>query len=97
MGKSCQNVQGYGSSIQSRRSYKKRNGNDNGSITLEIQTCGWFDVKRWVLSFGKDAMVLEPENMRAEILEEVRLMTENYLRYFFSGSRTENDILVSYP
>ncbi len=59
---------------------QKINENDDGSIVLQIQTCGWFDVKRWVLSFGKDARVLEPEKMRAEILEEVRLMTENYLK-----------------
>lgn len=52
--------------------------NDDGSIILGMQTCGWFDVKRWVLSFGKDATVLEPEKMRAEIFEEVRIMAENH-------------------
>lgn len=52
--------------------------NEDGSIILEMQTCGWFDVKRWVLSFGKDARVIAPEKMRAEIFEEVRIMAENH-------------------
>lgn len=52
--------------------------NDDGSIILELQTCGWFDVKRWILSFGKDAMVLEPEKMKYEIHEEVKYIAENY-------------------
>jgi predicted DNA-binding transcriptional regulator YafY len=52
--------------------------NSDGSIILQMQTCGWFDVKRWVLSYGKDARVLEPEKMRMEILEEIKIIAESY-------------------
>ncbi len=52
--------------------------NTDGTIILEMQTCGWFDVKRWVLSFGKDARVIEPEKMRYEIFEEAGKIAENH-------------------
>lgn len=32
----------------------------DGSIELWMKTSGWYDVKKWVLSFGADAKVLEP-------------------------------------
>lgn len=43
----------------------------DGSVTLSMQTSGWIDIKRWVLSFGAEALVLEPEELREEIREEV--------------------------
>lgn len=57
---------------------QKVNENDDGSIILEMQTCGWFDVKRWILSFGKDARVIEPEKMKNEIIEEAGQIAKNY-------------------
>lgn len=54
--------------------------NEDGSITLEMQTCGWFDVKRWVLSFGKDARVIAPEKMKNEIIEEAEQIVKIYLK-----------------
>lgn len=43
----------------------------DGSIILEMKTSGWWDVKKWVLSFGAEAEVLGPEGMRKEINEEL--------------------------
>ncbi len=40
----------------------------DGSIILELNTSGWFDVKRWILSFGADARLLEP----IELVEELK-------------------------
>lgn len=39
----------------------------DGSVLLTINTSGWDDIRRWVLSFGRDAELLEPADMRAEI------------------------------
>jgi predicted DNA-binding transcriptional regulator YafY len=44
---------------------------DDGSIVLEMETCGWLDVKRWVLFYGMHAEVLQPQEMRNEIVEEL--------------------------
>jgi predicted DNA-binding transcriptional regulator YafY len=44
----------------------------DGSITLEMETRGWFDVKKWVLSHGMHAEVLEPKEMREEIAAELK-------------------------
>ncbi|MBI4745072.1 MAG: transcriptional regulator [Deltaproteobacteria bacterium] len=50
----------------------------DGSIILEVKTSGWWDVKRWVLSFGADAEVLEPEKLRKELEKELKDMVKNY-------------------
>lgn len=50
----------------------------DGSIVLWMKTSGWWDVKKWVLSFGKNAEVLEPVKMRYEIRAELSATLENY-------------------
>jgi len=45
---------------------------EDGSIILSMDTSGWWDVKRWVLSYGSDAKVIEPEAFRMEIADELR-------------------------
>lgn len=50
----------------------------DGSIILEMETCGWFDLKRWVLSYGAEAEVLEPAEMRVEIGKELRNCSLKY-------------------
>ena len=42
--------------------------NEDASVLLEMETLGWLDVKRWVLSYGRHAEVLEPIGMRQEIV-----------------------------
>jgi predicted DNA-binding transcriptional regulator YafY len=46
--------------------------NPDGSIILTMTTSGYRDVKRWVMSFGKEAGLLEPEGMKKEIEEELK-------------------------
>lgn len=53
--------------------------NADGSIILTMQTYGWADVKRWVLSFGRDALVILPEKMKQEIIEEHKKTMDLYL------------------
>ena len=50
----------------------------DGAIILELQTSGWWDVKKWVLSFGAEARVLEPEELRSEMAEELSRARAGY-------------------
>lgn len=50
----------------------------NGSIVLQMDVWGWLDVKRWVLSYGSKARVLEPLELRDEIAEELRASAAGY-------------------
>lgn len=54
--------------------------NKDGSIILEMKTSGMNDVKRWVLSYGADARVIEPEKLKIEIIRELAASGENYKR-----------------
>lgn len=60
--------------IQERRWAKKQRitKRKDGSIVLAMETSGWWDVEKWVLSFGADAEVLEPLEMRDEIKEHLQ-------------------------
>lgn len=66
--------------IQERRWAKdqKITTSRDGSITLIMNTSGWYDVKRWILSFGPDAELLEPAEMREELNVAARKMVELY-------------------
>ena len=44
---------------------------NDGNLTLSMTTSGYRDVKRWVMSFGIDAELLEPEQMKQEIVDEL--------------------------
>ena len=43
------------------------------------------EIKRWILSFGRHAEVIEPEELRGEIGEEVEQMTELYGKMHVAG------------
>jgi len=66
--------------IEERRWVKdqKITKSKNGSIVLTMKTSGWYDVKRWILSFGPEAELLEPEEMREEIKAAAQEMAELY-------------------
>lgn len=51
---------------------------DDGSIVLTLETSGRWDVKKWVLSFGAEAELLEPVEMRQEIRRELMRTLEGY-------------------
>ena len=42
----------------------------DGSILLTLTASGRKDIKRWILSLGSDGEVLEPKDLRREIVEE---------------------------
>jgi predicted DNA-binding transcriptional regulator YafY len=41
-------------------------------------TSGRDDVKRWILGYGAEAKVLEPRDLREEIIEEIARLEKNY-------------------
>lgn len=54
---------------------------EDGSLILSLQTAGWIEVKYWVLQFGCQAEVLSPESLRDACKDEIKSMSERYLRY----------------
>lgn len=52
--------------------------NEDGSIIFSLKTGGAYELKRWVLSFGSEAELLEPANLREEIEFEIRLAGKLY-------------------
>lgn len=46
----------------------------DGSLTLTMTTSGRRDVKRWIMSFGKEARLLEPEDLKREIDDELKII-----------------------
>ena len=51
---------------------------DDGSVVITVNTSGVFDVKKWVLSYGSSAKVLEPGFLADEIEDEIEKMKKNY-------------------
>ena len=45
---------------------------------FKVRTCGVYWLKRWVMSLGKEAEVLEPEWLRAEMRAEAEIMAAIY-------------------
>ncbi|MDO9068405.1 MAG: WYL domain-containing protein [Deltaproteobacteria bacterium] len=50
----------------------------DGSIELWMKTSGWYDVKKWILSFGSDAELLGPEELRDKIRNEAKKIAKAY-------------------
>lgn len=50
----------------------------DGSVLLTLSTSGRNDVKRWVLSFGAQAVVIEPTDLAKEVSEELVAALNNY-------------------
>ena len=51
---------------------------DDGSIILIMTTSGLGDVMRWVMQYGSDAEVLEPEELRQSMIKDISLMQQRY-------------------
>ena len=45
---------------------------DDGRVVLRLRAGGFYEIKSWVLSFGATAEVLEPEELREAVREEMR-------------------------
>ena len=50
----------------------------DGSVVAEFDLDDAEEIKRWILSFGKHAVVLRPDELRQEIVEELAALTAAY-------------------
>lgn len=54
---------------------------EDGAVTLQMVVRGLNDLKRWVLGYGKGAVVQEPPELRKMVAEEVEHMNYNYANF----------------
>lgn len=50
----------------------------DGSLVAELHLSVTEEIKRWVLGFGKEAEVLEPEELRKEMAQELQTLLSQY-------------------
>jgi predicted DNA-binding transcriptional regulator YafY len=50
----------------------------DGSITLHLRTTGLGEIARWVMSYGRHAVVLRPSRLRRMVIGELKEGIENY-------------------
>ncbi|NJN01428.1 MAG: transcriptional regulator [Leptolyngbyaceae cyanobacterium SL_1_1] len=53
----------------------------DGAVTLQMVVRGLNDVKRWVLGYGRGAIVEEPPELRQRVAEEIEHMNYNYSNF----------------
>ena len=53
----------------------------DGSVLLSLKVADSLELRRWVLSFGAEAEVLEPESLRREIQEEAQALVDQLERW----------------
>ena len=54
----------------------------DGAVTLQMVVRGLNDVKRWVLGYGRGAIVREPPELRRMVTEDIEHMNYNYSNSF---------------
>ena len=55
---------------------------EDGSVVLSLTIDHSLELKRWVLSWGRDARVIEPEKLVLELQEEIEAMSSGYSGLF---------------
>ncbi len=51
---------------------------DDGSCTLTFSTSGLDEVRRWLLTFGPEAQVMEPKELRHLIVADLKAALARY-------------------
>jgi len=62
-----------------RHSSQQLTAQNDGSVIAEFDLNHTEEIKRWILSFGSQAAVLEPESLRVEIVEEAKALVSIYV------------------
>jgi len=50
----------------------------NGSLEIAFQVAGLDEIKRWILSFGPECQVLEPEKLRKLVQQDLQRNLAQY-------------------
>jgi proteasome accessory factor B len=50
----------------------------DGSVLAEFQLSDTEEIKRWIMSFGQHAVVVEPESLRDDVVRELNLLLAAY-------------------
>ena len=50
----------------------------DGSLLAEFDLSNTEEIKRWILSFGRHAEVVEPEELRADVIAELNALQDVY-------------------
>ena len=61
---------------------------EDGSIIFEAEVAGTEEIKYWIMSWGEEALVLEPESLRDEIRMTAQTMLERYDREMEGEEKT---------
>jgi predicted DNA-binding transcriptional regulator YafY len=56
----------------------------NGTVVLSLKVADTLELRRWILSFGSEAEVLEPLSLRDEIRDEVQTLLDQLERWDLS-------------
>jgi predicted DNA-binding transcriptional regulator YafY len=50
----------------------------DGRLVMSLRVSHFLELKRWVLSYGADCEVLEPDDLREQVREEMRRALQRY-------------------
>ncbi|HEX2959002.1 MAG TPA: WYL domain-containing protein [Chitinispirillaceae bacterium] len=67
----------------------------DGSLIMTIKARNSVEFRNWVLSFGLDVEVLEPEDFRQQILDYIRSLTDIYTNQHQKEIKPSNALLLS--
>jgi len=62
----------------------------NGALELTFQVAGLEEIKRWVLSFGSEVLVIAPEGLKKMIREDLRIALNQYDSIPYSFAKKHN-------
>ena len=57
---------------------------NDGSVVLTMRVADTLELRRWVMSFGSEAEVLEPDSLRQEIRNEAQAILDQLDRWNFA-------------
>jgi predicted DNA-binding transcriptional regulator YafY len=59
---------------------RRRRRTETGSLELSLRVAGLDEIKRWILSFGPEATVLEPLKLREMVRKDLSSNLAQYAR-----------------